>query len=61
MKDFSELLRRAKRNDEAAILEIVEMYKPALVKNSIVNSTFDEDLYQQLIVVVLRCIKTFNE
>jgi len=61
MKNFSELLKRAKQNDEAAILEIVEMYKPALVKNSKINDYFDEDLYQQLTLVILRCIRTFKE
>ena len=61
MKNFNKLLERAKQNDESAILEIVEMYKPALLKNSMIDNMFDEDLYQQLLVTLLRCIHTFKE
>ena len=61
MENFSELLIKAKQKDEEATLKIIEMYKPALLKNSMINNIFDEDLYQQLITVLLRCIQTFNE
>ena len=61
MEDFDEILARAKGEDEASILKIIEMYKPAILKNSMVDGKFDEDLYQQLITAVLRCIKTFKD
>ena len=60
MNEFDYLLSAAKQGDKNAILKIIEMYKPALLKNSMVNNQFDEDLYQQLISVALRCIQTFH-
>lgn len=53
---FKELLLRAKSDDEAAMSEIVTMYKPLLVKESIVYGTFDEDLFQELCLTCLRCV-----
>ena len=46
--NFKELLYRARRGDEDAILEIFEMYRPLLIKNALVEGIFDEDLYQEL-------------
>lgn len=57
---FDRLLLQAKEGDADAVLEIVEMYKPLLVKNAIVNGRFDEDLYQELISVLLECIQRFQ-
>lgn len=45
--NFKELLVQAKNGKEAAVF-ILEMYKPLLIKNSIINGRFDEDLYQEL-------------
>ena len=44
--NFKELLLQAKEGKEAAVIDLLEMYKPLLVKNAIVNNRFDEDLYQ---------------
>lgn len=55
---FAELLIDAKRN-AVSQQQIIEMYKPMLVKESICEGDFDEDLYQELIEVLLRCIRTF--
>ena len=41
-------------------MEIVEMYKPLLVKNAIVGGVLDEDLYQELVKVLLSCIKQYR-
>ena len=46
--------------EQDAIHTILEMYKPLLVKESIVHGVFDEDLYQELCVTVVRCIKLFK-
>lgn len=54
--NFKELLLRAKSGDEAAVNEIVAMYKPLLVKESIVSGIFDEDLFQELCLTCLHCI-----
>ncbi|QBE95187.1 helix-turn-helix domain-containing protein [Blautia producta] len=54
--NFETILQQAKDGNETAIMEIVEMYKPLLIKNAIEDGVFDEDLYQELIKVLLTCI-----
>ena len=58
--NFKELLLSAKKGREAAMVSILEMYKPLLIKNSIINGRFDEDLYQELCVTLLSCIHSFQ-
>ncbi len=57
---FEVTLQQAKEGNTQAILEIVEMYKPLIIRNAIVEGFFDEDLYQELIRVLLSCIKRFE-
>lgn len=61
MMEFEEILYRAKMDDEKAVEQIVEMYKPLLIKNTLIGGAFDEDLYQELIIETLRCIKDYRE
>lgn len=56
---FREILIRAKLGDETAKLEILEKYKPMLIKNSILNGRFNEDLYQEQCLVLMKCINQF--
>ena len=58
--NFKDLLLSAMEGREAAIVSILEMYKPLLIKNSIINGRFDEDLYQELCVSLLSCIHSFQ-
>lgn len=58
--NFKELLLHAKAGEELAVMSLLEMYKPLLVKNAIVNSRFDEDLYQELCIILLKCIVQFR-
>ncbi len=58
--EFDELLFRAKMNDKQAIEQIIEIYQPLIIKNALVNGVFDEDLYQELMVELLKCIRTFQ-
>ena len=39
--------------------EIFAMYRPLLIKYSLVNRRFDEDLYQELAVELMKCIRYF--
>ena len=57
--DFEILLRQAQNGDSKAQEEIFRMYRPLIIKNSMDNNIFDEDLYQELSVVLLNCIKKF--
>ncbi|MCM1561441.1 MAG: helix-turn-helix domain-containing protein [Butyrivibrio sp.] len=58
--DFKELLLKAKAGQQEAIMALLEMYKPLLIKNAILAGKFDEDLYQELCVTFLRCIHIFS-
>ena len=54
--NFKELLTLAQMGEPYAVNEITAMYKPLLIKESIIDSIFDEDLYQELTITLLRCI-----
>ena len=56
---FRDTLIRAKLGDETAKLEMLEKYKPMLIKNSILNGRFSEDLYQEQCLVLMKCINQF--
>lgn len=60
MMQFCELLLQAKAGEESAVRAILEMYKPFLLKESIVLGVYDEDLYQELCMTVMHCIKVFR-
>ena len=59
--EFEEVLRKAQAGDMEAKEEIVRMYRPLLVKNSMDNNVFDEDLYQELSATLLNCIRNFKK
>lgn len=58
--EFEEILFRAKQGEDLAINQILELYQPMLVKHSLVNGQFDEDLYQELVMETLKCIRYFK-
>lgn len=57
---FRDILLQAKLGDETAKMMILERYKPMLIKGSIINGRFDEDLYQEQCLVLMKCINLFN-
>lgn len=57
--NFKELLTSAKSGNLEAIIRIVWLYDPLLRSSSWHDGVFDEDLYQELQLVLLRCIRTF--
>lgn len=57
---FYEVLLRAKCGDHAAAEKLFAMYRPLLVKESILFGTFDEDLYQELCLQMYICIQKFK-
>lgn len=57
--EFEELFIRARQSDKEAILNIVEMYRPLMIKYAKVNGVVDEDLYQELVYCILSCIMSF--
>ena len=59
--NFEEVLFLAQTGNEAATAQILEMFRPLIIKQSLVNGRFDEDLYQELVVEVLKCIRSFRD
>lgn len=57
---FGDLLRRAKSSDQHALEELLQLYRPLMMKEAIVDGILDEDLYQELRIVFLRCIQQFD-
>lgn len=57
---FRELLLSAKSGQPQSVEKLIAMYRPLLMKAAIVNGTFDEDLFQELCIVFLRCIRNFK-
>lgn len=58
--NFRELMLCAKENDPNATGRILIMYKPLLLKESIVEGLFDEDLHQELCLILLGCVRKFR-
>lgn len=57
--NFKELLEDAKTNPDS-VERLVEMYQNILSKKAIVAGVFNEDLYQENIIVLIRCIHSFQ-
>lgn len=58
--NFKEILVSAKAGSSEAEERILLLYKPLLLKESIQNGIFDEDLYQELCIALLRCVRKFK-
>ena len=57
--NFKELLLRAKAHDESAQEAILLMYDAKLRWAAKLDGVFDDDLYQELRIILLRCIDCF--
>lgn len=58
--DFEDVLFCAKQGDKEAMEQMLNMYRPMLIRNSLIDGRFDEDLYQELVVETLKCIQYFR-
>lgn len=58
--NFKELLLQAKFGDRTATTELLMLYQPLLLNESIIDGILDEDLYQELCIVFMRCIDRFD-
>ena len=58
--NFKELLLRAQADDQQAKEKLLSLYQPLLMKEAVVNGVFDEDVYQELCITLLTCIKRFK-
>jgi len=60
VNDFITLFTLAKDGDAVAVETILNMYRPLLYKESMLQGIFDEDLFQELCLVLLNCIAKFT-
>lgn len=58
--NFECLLLSAKAGNEDAITAILQMYRPLLLKDAIIDGVLDEDLYQELSIILLKAISLFR-
>lgn len=58
--NFRDLILAAKAGDNIAFETILDMYEPLIMKESILNGFFDEDLYQEQRMVLKKCILLFE-
>ena len=58
--NFKELLLWAQADDQQAKEKLLSLYQPLLMKESVINGIFDEDVYQELCITLLTCIKRFK-
>jgi hypothetical protein len=57
---FVTLLRKAQKGEQDAMEQLLMMYQPLLMKEAIVNGVLNEDLYQELCIVFVRCVRQFQ-
>lgn len=57
---FKELLLRAKAHDEEARETLLLMYNAKLKSAAKIDGVFDDDLYQELRIILLKCIDQFQ-
>ena len=57
--NFKELLLDA-RLHTASQEKILGMYAPLLYRAAMIDGQYDEDLYQELCLILIRCIQTFE-
>lgn len=58
--DFRMILLSAQVGNAKAVEKLFLLYRPLLLKESVVEGQYDEDLYQELCIVFLRCIHGFR-
>ena len=58
--NFKDILIRAKQGNREAMETLLETYRPLMLKATIINGEFDEDLFQELQIVFMHCVQLFR-
>lgn len=58
--DFDELLVRSKMGDADALEAMYFLFRPLLLRKSIPNNVFEEDLFQMQCETLLKCVRGFR-
>ena len=59
MVEFEGVLELAKMGDREALMKVIEMYRPLLINHSMICGRFDEDLYDEQVHTLIRCVHKF--
>lgn len=57
--EFHTVLKKAVQGDQAAIEELLILYKPLINHASVVNGKLDEDLRQEILLKLFQAIPKF--
>ena len=57
---FKATLIAAKMGNKKAYSELIELYFPLIAKSSFLNERYDEDLEQEFIELLLKCVRIFD-
>lgn len=60
MTDFEQTLDAAQKGDEDAMMKLLTMFRPLLVQYSMINSQFNEDLMQSLVLKFMVAVRSFK-
>lgn len=58
--NFKDILMLAKLGDSNSMEVLLEIYRPLMLKEAIIDGVFDEDLFQELQIVFMHCVKVFR-
>lgn len=56
-EEFQELFEVAQKGDREALEKVAKMFKPLLLKHSIINGEMNEDCFQELNIELINCLK----
>ena len=57
---FKDMLILAKLGDSNSMEALLEIYRPLILKEAIIDGEFDEDLFQELQIVFMHCVRIFR-
>ncbi len=58
--NFKDMLTLAKLGDSNSMEALLEIYRPLMLKAAIIDGVFDEDLFQELQIVFVHCVRLFR-
>lgn len=59
-EDFKKLCELVKKGDNQASEEMLTLFNSLLYKNSYVDEGFSDDIFQELQITLIQCIKKFQ-
>lgn len=58
--NVKDMIALAKLGDCGAVEMLLELYRPLMLKESIIDGELDEDLFQELQIVFMHCVQRFR-